>query len=120
MERYLIPRGIISGPGAARAVEAGVALPLAGGPLAFTSAETIERGAGEEGERHPVDLAAARSFAPDLAEGLARTRAPVPRLASPSRRHSGQCPDSGVIPDPCQRAAERSSHGSRLKAGAAE
>src|SRR5574338_592275 len=76
MERYLIPRGIISGPGAARAVEAGVALPLAGGPLAFTSAETIERGAGEEGERHPVDLAAARIFAPDLAEGLARARAP--------------------------------------------
>jgi dihydropteroate synthase len=76
MSRYLIPRGIISGPAAPRAVKAGIALPLAGGPLAFASAETIERGKGEEGERHPVDLKAARSFAPDLLESLTRPRAP--------------------------------------------
>ena len=74
MTRYLIPRGLISGPAAARAVEAGVALPLAGGPLAFATAEAIERTAGEEGRRRPVALAEARAFAPDLIEALAKPR----------------------------------------------
>jgi dihydropteroate synthase len=76
MARYLIPRGIITGPGAGRAIEAGLALPLAGGPLAFAMAEAIEREAGETGRRRPIDLAAARAFAPDLIEGLSRPRAP--------------------------------------------
>jgi dihydropteroate synthase len=76
MTRYLIPRGILSGPAAARAVEASIALPLAGGPLAFASAETIERGEGEAGERHPVEIATARGFAPDLIESVTRQRAP--------------------------------------------
>jgi dihydropteroate synthase len=76
MARYLIPRGLISGPAAARAVEAGIALPLAGGPLAFAVAEAIEREAGEQGHRRPVDLAAARAFAPELIEALTRRRAP--------------------------------------------
>ncbi|HJT12184.1 MAG TPA: dihydropteroate synthase [Dongiaceae bacterium] len=75
MIRYLVPRGIISGPAAARAVEAGVALPLAGGPLAFATAEAIERAAGQEGNRRPVTLGEARAFAPDLIEGLTRPRA---------------------------------------------
>ena len=75
MTRYLIPRGIVSGQAAARAVDAGIALPLAGGPLAFASAETIERGKGEAGERHPADIARARGFAPDLVEGVTRQRA---------------------------------------------
>ena len=75
MARYLIPRGITSGPGAARAVGTGLALPLAGGPLAFAMAEAIERAAGEAGRRRPIDLAAARAFAPDLVEGLTRPRA---------------------------------------------
>jgi dihydropteroate synthase len=75
MARYLIPRGLISGPAAARAVDAGIALPLAGGgPLAFATAEAIERGAGEEGQRRPVSLSQARVFAPDLLEGLAKPR----------------------------------------------
>ena len=76
MTRTLIPRGIISGPAAVRAIEAGIALPLAGGPLAFAAAEAIERKAGEAGQRRPVDLAAARAFAPDLIEGISRPRAP--------------------------------------------
>lgn len=76
MARYLVPRGLISGPAAARAVEAGIALPLAGGPLAFATAEAIERTAGEEGRRRPVDLAAARAFAPELIKALTRQRAP--------------------------------------------
>lgn len=75
MIRYLIPRGVISGPAAARAIEAGVALPLAGGPLAFATAEAIERATGQEGTRRPVTLAEARTFAPELIEGLTKPRA---------------------------------------------
>ena len=75
MARYLIPRGLIAGPAAARALEAGVALPLAGGPLAFAAAEAIERTTGETGSRRPVDLAAARTFAPELLDRLTRSRA---------------------------------------------
>jgi dihydropteroate synthase len=74
MTRYLIPRGLISGPAAARAVDAGIALPLAGGPLAFAAAEAIERGAGEEGRRRPLGLSQARAFAPELVESLANPR----------------------------------------------
>lgn len=76
MARYLIPRGLIAGPAAARAVDAGIALPLAGGPLAFLMAEAIERGAGEAGQRRPASLSQARAFAPDLVETLTRQRAP--------------------------------------------
>lgn len=76
MKRYLIPRGLISGPAAMRATEAGLALPLAGGPLAFAAAEAIDRRSGEEGRRRPVDLATARSFAPGLIEDLTKPRAP--------------------------------------------
>jgi dihydropteroate synthase len=76
MARYLIPRGLIAGPAASRAVQAGIALPLAGGPLAFAIAEAIERKAGEEGHRRPVSLSDARTFAPDLIEGLGRPRTP--------------------------------------------
>lgn len=74
MIRYLIPRGLIAGPAAVRAVEAGVALPLAGGLLAFAMAEAVEREAGDPGHRQPVALAGARSFAPDLIDGLVRPR----------------------------------------------
>jgi len=74
MTRYLIPRGLIPGPAAARAVEAGVALPLAGGPLAFATAEAVERATGEEGRRRPVTLVEARAFAPDQVEGLSKFR----------------------------------------------
>jgi dihydropteroate synthase len=75
MTRYLIPRGLISGPAAARAVDAGAALPLAGGPLAFALVEAIERKDGEAGLRHPLDLAAARAFAPELLDALVHPRA---------------------------------------------
>ena len=76
MTRYLIPRGLISGPAAARAIDAGAALPLAGGTLAFALAEAVEREAGEAGERRPLDLAAARAFAPEPFDRLTRPRAP--------------------------------------------
>ncbi len=75
MTRCLIPRAIISGPAAARALEAGVALPLAGGPLAFAAADAIERAPGEAGLRRSVDLATARGFAPALLDALTSARA---------------------------------------------
>lgn len=76
MARYLVPRGLITGPAAPRAVEAGVALWLAGGPLAFAAAEAIERSPGEQGCRRAVDLAGARAFAPDLIEAFTKPRVP--------------------------------------------
>ncbi len=76
MARYLIPTGLISGPAAARAAEAALALPLAGGRLAFTAAEAVDREPGEEGRRRPVDLAAARAFAPALIDAFGNPRAP--------------------------------------------
>ncbi|HLG88307.1 MAG TPA: dihydropteroate synthase [Alphaproteobacteria bacterium] len=43
MKRYLRPIGILAGSAARAAVEQGAALPLAGGPLAFSLVEIIER-----------------------------------------------------------------------------
>jgi dihydropteroate synthase len=43
MKRYLRPLGLLSGSAARDAVAGGLALPLAGGPLAFTLVEVIER-----------------------------------------------------------------------------
>jgi dihydropteroate synthase len=53
---YLIPTGLLDGPAAGRAIAAGVALPLAGGPVAFTSAELVSRAADGAGRRRPVAL----------------------------------------------------------------
>ena len=43
MKRYLRPLGLLSGSAARDAVAAGLALPLAGGPLAYSLVEVIER-----------------------------------------------------------------------------
>jgi dihydropteroate synthase len=43
MKRYLRPLGLLSGSAAHKAVAAGLALPLAGGALAFSLVEVIER-----------------------------------------------------------------------------
>jgi dihydropteroate synthase len=75
MTRYLIPRGLLSGPAAARAVNAGVALPLAGGSLAFAAVDAIERVGGEEGHRRALSLSDTRAFAPDLIAGFTQPRA---------------------------------------------
>jgi dihydropteroate synthase len=42
---YLFPEGLLTGAAARRAIAAGQALPLAGGPIAFTHLELIERDA---------------------------------------------------------------------------
>ena len=68
---YLIPTGLLNGAAARRAVSAGSAIPLAGGPVAFSSAELVQRGADGAGNRKPVltkdvpgDLLAAFQSAP--------------------------------------------------------
>ncbi len=43
MKRYLRPLGLLSGSAARDAIAAGLALPLAGGPLAYSLVEVIER-----------------------------------------------------------------------------
>lgn len=48
---YLRPLGLISGGAAKRAIDAGEALPLAGGPLAFSAAEIIEGAPGSAKRR---------------------------------------------------------------------
>lgn len=45
--RLIEPLGLLHGPAAAQAVDAGLALPLAGGPAAFTLARLIEPGAAD-------------------------------------------------------------------------
>jgi dihydropteroate synthase len=52
--RYLLPRGLLRGPAAERAVAAGMAERLAGGPLAFSFVEVAERKPGESGQRQPL------------------------------------------------------------------
>jgi len=56
--RYLLPRGLLRGSAAARAVEAGQAHWLAGGPVAFSFVEAAERKPGEAGKRVPYPLEA--------------------------------------------------------------
>lgn len=51
---YLIPTGLLQGAAARRAVAAGAASPLAGGPVAFASAELVQRAVNGAGDRRPV------------------------------------------------------------------
>ncbi len=62
MKRYLRPLGILSGQAAHDAISAGLAEPLAGGPLAYALVEVIERDGGtvvRRIERSPAFTAAA-------------------------------------------------------------
>jgi len=54
--RYLLPRGLLRGSAAARVIDAGAALPLSGGNIAFCFAEAAERKPGDAGIRTPVWL----------------------------------------------------------------
>jgi len=54
--RYLLPRGLLRGSAAERVIDAGAALPLAGGAIAFCFAEAAERKPGEAGVRTPLWL----------------------------------------------------------------
>ena len=78
---YLRPIGLLYGDTAAEAVAQGVALPLAGGPIAFTAAELIE-GTPRAAKRRLVtaqDLARSRDA--DLGPVLERVTAPRPPFA---------------------------------------
>jgi dihydropteroate synthase len=68
--RYLLPRALLRGAAAERAFAAGLALPLAGGPIRFTAMEIAERRAGEKGSRRPLPLSAVMSRVFDGAAGL--------------------------------------------------
>jgi dihydropteroate synthase len=54
---YLIPTGLLTGATAARAIAAGTALPLAGGPAAFSGGEIVRRDAAGRGVREAASLA---------------------------------------------------------------
>ncbi|MFP4538246.1 MAG: dihydropteroate synthase [Dichotomicrobium sp.] len=78
---YIKPLGIVFGTHAAQAVEAGLALPLAGGPAAFGAAELIE---GKPGQSKSVIARAATLMAmeePAIAERLDVLSAPRPAFA---------------------------------------
>ncbi len=53
-QRYLLPRGLLRGAAAERAIAAGMAQRLAGGPIAFSFVEIAERCPGDEGQRYPL------------------------------------------------------------------
>jgi dihydropteroate synthase len=75
MTRYLVPRGILAGSAAERAVASALALPLAGSHLAFAMADVIERAsAADAGQRRALSLEAARALAPDLLDRIVRPR----------------------------------------------
>jgi dihydropteroate synthase len=117
MKRYLRPVGILAGAAARAAVEQGAALPLAGGPLAFSLVEVIER-TGSGIHRH---IAAAPGLRDDLSLHLA-ARSSVGPLSAEGPIVMGiinATPDSfsdgGIFLDPAKAVA----HGkAMLDAGA--
>ena len=80
-KHYLRPVGLLYGPLAAEAVAHGVALPLAGGPIAFAAGELIES-LPNASTRHLVSASElAKSHDADLAALLARVTAKRPPFA---------------------------------------
>ena len=81
---YVRPIGLLYGAAAAAAVAEGLALPLAGGPIAFAAGEVIEGVPGETRSRMFTAHALAASSDADLKALLARItakRAPFAGLA---------------------------------------
>ena len=79
MKRYLRPLGILSGRAAREAVSAGLALPLAGGPLAYALVEVIERSGSKitreiKKPPHPPTAVAAAAPSPRWGERALFTR----------------------------------------------
>src|SRR6187431_947354 len=72
--RYLLPRGLLRGPAAERVIEAGAALPLAGGVFAFCFAESAQRKPGEAGIRQPIWLGDLTGPDRGLLDGLVEPR----------------------------------------------
>jgi dihydropteroate synthase len=78
---HLNPIGLLYGPPGKGALAEGLALPLAGGPIAFTAAELIEGAPGHAKRRLFTAPALAQSHDGDLAALLARVTAPRPPFA---------------------------------------
>ena len=78
---YLRPIGLLYGPAADAAVAEGVALPLAGGPIAFAAAELIEGEAGSARRQIFTARALAKTRDAALVELLKRVTAPRPPFA---------------------------------------
>ena len=78
---YLRPIGLLYGAAANAAVAEGVALPLAGGPIAFAAAELIEGEAGSARRQIFTARALAEARDTDLAGLLKRVTAPRPPFA---------------------------------------
>lgn len=72
---YLIPTGLLSGAAAARAIAAGTALPLAGGPCAFASGELVVRDAAGKGRRAAASLPEVGRAVPGLLPDFVSPRA---------------------------------------------
>jgi dihydropteroate synthase len=68
--RYLLPRALMRGAAAERAFAAGMALPLAGGPIRFTAMELAQRRVGEPGVRRPLPLGSVVARVFDGSAGL--------------------------------------------------
>lgn len=86
---YLRPAGLVAGTLARDLIESGLALPLAGGPIAFTAAALIERGSGTD-LRGAADLAASEERALVAAlDRITRARPPVGGLAMDRPRLMG-------------------------------
>jgi dihydropteroate synthase len=78
---YLRPIGLLYGAAAKEAVAGGLALPLAGGPIAFTAAELIEGAPGNSKTRLFTARSLADSHDADLNEVLGRATAVRPPFA---------------------------------------
>src|SRR3989337_78834 len=78
---YLRPVGLLYGAVAEAAIAEGLALPLAGGGIAFTAAELIEGAPGNAKLRLFTALALASSGDAELAALLQRVTAPRPPFA---------------------------------------
>jgi dihydropteroate synthase len=78
---YLRPIGLVYGTAADAAIAEGLALPLAGGPIAFAQAELIEGTPGSTKRRLCTAHALAASGDADLAALLRRVTAPRPPFA---------------------------------------
>jgi dihydropteroate synthase len=72
--RYCLPRGLLRGTAAERAITAGMARRLAGGPVAFSFLETAERRPGEEGQRQPLALSQVTGDVSSLLNRLQQAR----------------------------------------------
>lgn len=71
---YLIPTGLMNGSAAARAIAAGIALPLAGGPCAFASGELVRRDAAGRGQRQAASLSEMQRSVAGLLPGFVSPR----------------------------------------------